>query len=263
MASVGIRCGGGNYNLLGDCRFGNARIPHNRNAPPCLMIGNQTDSSRGKGMSKISAVATPAMSLESVEGRRARQSNKEQPPVAYEKVDRWMRESVEEIVKNLRKAPLLVHLYGRNDEIGGVETKKAVDNEDWAVAKDKWNSGEAPLPESVIFVEELSEKQEEEEDNGQDDVVDGLTKAWGIVVQGRGLECGPACYLLKTTSVGVRSAGSRPGLGCVGCTHFCLVKVNSFWETAESQLSNCWARTYAQEQSAGPTWTGLLFVEDQ
>lgn len=260
---MGIRCGGGNYNLFGDCRLGNIRTPHNRiDAPPCrLAIGNQTDSIKKW---KISATATAMetcrtapMSLESVEGRGGRRSNKE--PVACEKVDRWMRESVEAIVKNLWKAPLLVQLYGKNedDEIGGVETKKAVDHDDWAVAKNRWNSGEAPLPDGVIFVEELSEKDDEEE-IGQNDVVDGITKAWGIVVQGKGLECGPACYLLKTTSVGVRSGGSGPGFGC-GCTHFCLVKVNSFWETAESQLNNCWARTYEQEQSEGRTWTGLLF----
>uniref|UniRef100_A0A2P2PKZ9 Uncharacterized protein n=1 Tax=Rhizophora mucronata TaxID=61149 RepID=A0A2P2PKZ9_RHIMU len=59
------------------------------------------------------------------------------------------------------------------------------------------------------------------------------TREWGIVVQGRGADCEPVCYLLKTTS-------ANSGLGASWCTHFCLIKVKSFKETAKSQFRKCW-----------------------
>ncbi|XP_059456456.1 uncharacterized protein LOC132186495 [Corylus avellana] len=156
--------------------------------------------------------------------------------VAGEKLDEWMRESVVDIVKNLREAPLLVQVFkedAKNKEKGGaaarMETEKAVAEEDWLAKKGKWESGEAPLPQGVIFVEELGEEEEEGERSSESE---STTRAWGIVVQGRGAECGPACYLLKTSRV--------RALGSLCSTHFCLVRVKGFRETAASQLKNCW-----------------------
>lgn len=149
-----------------------------------------------------------------------------------EKFDRWMKESVEEIVKNLREAPLFVHVYGGGPDETMLKTERAV-AEDWAHMKGKWVKGEEPLPEGIILVEEIKEEDKEgifEKDEGQNGE---STKAWGVLIQGKGDDGGAACYLLKTSKAG----GSNLGLFC---THYCLVRVKSFRETVRSQLTNCW-----------------------
>lgn len=217
------------------------------------MIRNTTNSV--KKPVKISAMARSSMvSLESLEDRRGGRSSSSGAVAREKQLDEWMRESVVDIVKNLRKAPLLVEVFGSNEENNDVgrarvlETKEAVTPEDWSVAKRKWKAGEAPLPEGLMFVEEL-EKEEQGGGGGGDDECDGVTKVWGILVQGKGSGCGATCYLLETTSVGLRDAS-----GC-GCTRFCVFKVNNLRETVKSQFSNCWlAQAPAHEM-----WTGLLF----
>ncbi|XP_010516244.1 PREDICTED: uncharacterized protein LOC104791933 [Camelina sativa] len=158
--------------------------------------------------------------------------------VSREKLDVWLRDSVVEIVKNLRESPLLMHLYA---EANGRLTTTATspEAEDWPELKERWGRGEERTPEGVIFVEKLTDDDvaDREGDDGEDDYHSdggacGDTSAWGIVAQGRGTDSGPVCYLLKTTRVG-------SGMGTV-CTHFCLVKVKSFRETAMSQLNNSW-----------------------
>lgn len=185
----------------------------------------------------------PMFPLESGDVESGRSSGGGAEAVAYEKLDEWMRESVVDIVKNLREAPLMVHLYGKKEErgqnyglSGRMVVQKAVAEEDWDVAMGKWEAADSPMPEGLIFVEKLAEQQQEEENDIGEAEADGVTRAWGVVIQGKGAECPPACYLLKTSTA---MAGSGFGLG-LGCTHFCLVRVNGFWETAESQLKNCW-----------------------
>ncbi|KAF3433274.1 hypothetical protein FNV43_RR24376 [Rhamnella rubrinervis] len=256
MASIGIRCGG-NYKLGGDCRLGDIRSRNNHNARPCcLMIRNTTDCV--KKPVRISATARSAlMSLESMEDRRGSRIGSNEPVARDKQLDEWMRESVVDIVKNLRKAPLLVQVFGSdegNDNAGRpkvLETKEAVTHEDWSVAKRKWKAGESPLPEGLMFVEQL-EKEEVGNGDGGDDELDGVTKVWGILVQGKGSGCGAACYLLETTSVGLRG-----GSGC-GCTRFCVFKVKNLRETVKSQFSNCWLAQAPKNE----IWTGLLFGED-
>ncbi|CAF2112176.1 hypothetical protein Bca4012_095426 [Brassica carinata] len=148
--------------------------------------------------------------------------------VSREKIEEWLRASVVEIVKNLRESPLLVHLYAEAN--GGLSTTaKNPEAEDWKAMVGRWGRGEERTPEGVIFVEKLAD---DENDHDGYNGGEGATSAWGIVAQGRGTDCGPVCYLLKTTRVG-------SGMGTV-CTHFCLVKVKSFRETALSQLNNSW-----------------------
>ncbi|PON34955.1 hypothetical protein PanWU01x14_340130 [Parasponia andersonii] len=264
MASTATRCCGGN-NLL-DRRFGNLRILSNQNARPrSLMIRNSHTSGRiGR---KISAAMTtmevnrptPAVTRfgpEEVETGGEWNRSGSPDAVVYEKLDEWMRESVGEIVKNLREAPLMVHVYNEARSDDGVEARmvmeKAAEAEDWAVARGKWEAGVAPMPEGLIFVEELGNDPERHEEDQNDSVDGGATRAWGVVIQGKGVECPPACYLLKTSTA---VSGSGWGLG-FGCTHFCLVRVNSFRETADSQLRNCWllqaqARAKARSQAQG------------
>ncbi|KFK24945.1 hypothetical protein AALP_AA8G046400 [Arabis alpina] len=199
---------------------------HNaRSVPPSF-----PRSIRRSNVGKISASMTETLSeIEKQRGGRSRRGGGVE--AAREKVDRWMKESVTEIVKNLSEAPLLVHLYGGE---GTVTVMKA---EEWTAVKGRWERGEAEMPEGMIFVERLG--TEEESCGCGFDGGDG-TRAWGLVVQGRGVECGPVCYLLKTTRVGSGSGlGSGSGMG-MRCTHFCLAKVSSFKETSETQLRNCW-----------------------
>lgn len=143
------------------------------------------------------------------------------------KIDEWMNESVVDIVKNLKQAPLLVQIYS-DDGKGQVKikTERAVE-EDWPMKKSEW---EKRSPDGLIFVGELgSEDEKLVEEEGE-----GITKAWGVVVQGKGMECSPACYLLKTSRVG---AGFGMGLFC---THFCLAKVQNFRDSALMQFQNSW-----------------------
>lgn len=228
-SSLGIRYGGNhsvsNHRVLFDNNPGNQSVRR-----PCsLMICNR----KGRTNS-VTMAAETASSSKKLEPRRSRGNS---ATIVGERLDEWMRESVVDIVKNLREAPLLVQVFAeedaKNEEKGAaatrMETEKAVAEEDWLTAKGKWESGEAPSPQGVILVEELEEEEEEE---GERSERESSTRAWGIVVQGRGAECGPACYLLKTSRV--------RGLGTICSTHFCLVRVNGFRETAASQLKNCW-----------------------
>lgn len=233
-SSLGIACAGNNCI---SAEFGiKKRCDLTRTLPSSVAVGDCTRLLVRKG--RISAVATAAtvtakgqenrMIIEQQGNRRGRANDAVE---ARERLDRWMRESVVEIVKNLREVPLLVQVFPkRNGETATLATEKVV-VEDWEAVKEKWDAGETPMPEGVIFVEELSG---DEAEKGKDN--ERTTKVWGIVVQGKGVGCGPVCYLLKTSRV---ESGSSSGIG-VCSTHFCLVRVNSFMETAQSQLKNCW-----------------------
>ncbi|KAG6402032.1 hypothetical protein SASPL_138902 [Salvia splendens] len=109
-----------------------------------------------------SASITPALhgSEESIDSR-----TRGGDPLA--KIDSWLQDSVPDIVRNLKQAPLLVQIYSGLD--GG----------------------------------------------------------------GKGAECGPACYLLKTDRV-------CAGVGLGFCTHFCLMKVNNFRDSALDQFKDSW-----------------------
>lgn len=206
----------------------------NRSVVTCsVAIGDWTRSTVKKG--RISAVATATtvtankMIVERNGKNRGGTTN--EAVQAQEKLDRWMRESVVEIVKNLKEAPLLVQVYAKKKDNTKLATEKV---EDWEAVKERWETGETPMPEGVIFVEELGE--DEAEDGGERGLKERTTKMWGVVVQGKGVGCDPVCYLLKTSRVG---SGPGSGMG-VFSTHFCLVRVKSFEETAQSQLKNCW-----------------------
>lgn len=250
-SSLGIACGGNNR-LAGiirkQCCSLITVLP-----PSSVVIGDHAHSTARKGRISAAAAfagtatATAARGLEnrmSLEpyGKNKREGGANDRAVdTQERLDEWMRESVVEIVKNLREAPLLVQVYPKKKTCEGettpsLTTEKKVVVEDWPEVKERWEAGETPLPEGVIFVEELG--SDEAENNGGQGGRRGerTTRAWGIVVQGKGVGCGPVCYLLKTSRVG---SGPGPGMGFCS-THFCLVRVKSFRETVESQLKNCW-----------------------
>lgn len=234
-SSLGIACGGSNrlaanFGIQKRCRF--AGTP-----PPCsVVIGDQARSTAWKGRTSVAAAAAKSvesiMSLEPF-GNKREGGAKGDGVEAQERLDAWMKESVVEIVKNLREAPLLVQVFSkRKGGTTAAKTEKRVVVEDWPVVKERWESGETPVPEGVIFVEEVGD---DEAENGGERK-ERTTRAWGIVVQGKGVGCGPVCYLLKTSRVG---SGPGPGMGLCS-THFCLVRVKSFRESVQSQLKNCW-----------------------
>lgn len=175
---------------------------------------------------RLPRIATTASNSSVLTPCTVNQRSKNDGVLFSENLDEWMRDSTAEIVRNLRKAPLLVQIYANGDGSDEkLETEKAIADE-WPAVTLSWKEGVAPPPDGLILVEELAG----DEEGGEDE--DGTTKAWGMVVQGKGAECGPVCYLMKTSMVG-------SGLG-LDCTHFCLMRVEGFRESALSQLKNCW-----------------------
>ncbi|CAN0923809.1 hypothetical protein LINGRAHAP2_LOCUS33766 [Linum grandiflorum] len=226
MASTaGIRCGGAM-----ELRNQRHRLVLNtaRSSPPVML----RFSPRGR----ISAAAAATMTAAAVEGkktalaaenlgeRRTKLEEEEECGIEAESLEEWMRESVTEIVKSLSaEGPLLVHVFADEEGRKRLEKEEGAEEGDWRRLSEKWRKREAESPEGVIFVERIHDGEEE---------VAAAAEEWGVVVQGRGARCGPVCYLLKTSRV-----GSGAGMGC---THFCLMRVRSFRETARSQLKNCW-----------------------
>ncbi|CAA6663692.1 unnamed protein product [Spirodela intermedia] len=97
----------------------------------------------------------------------------------------------------------------------------------------RWNTGAASPPDGVILVEELKSEEEEpavSSDEGGTADSSSSSKTWGLLVQGRGVDCA-ACYILNTCRV-----RSPSGF----CTHFCLARAKCFGETAAAQLRNSW-----------------------
>lgn len=190
-------------------------------------------------------------------------TTREKVSVFTDNLDGWMRESVVEIVKSLKNSPLMVHVYC--NESMEVKTEKGV-SENWGNLEKEWREGEKTSPDGIILVQQLEnddkvvdlEIEEEEVDkiklnifadltstrssrknretlSVKEEEEDDGTKAWGVLIQGKGMEreCSrTACYLLKTCRV-------NSGLGLCG-THFSLVKVKNFRETAFSQMKNSW-----------------------
>ncbi|XVE86057.1 hypothetical protein DITRI_Ditri18aG0006000 [Diplodiscus trichospermus] len=222
MAVVGSAVCGGNV-CLQRRDSSNIFSFHNPNPRPCcFMVSNPQLSKPGTSkMLPLSSSSSPS-SKANLQPLPKQGENKKKGLVNDE-IDEWMRDSVAEIVKRLPESPLLVHVYSENN-ITKTRMEKAEEN-NWVLVNKKWQEGEIPMPDGVIFVDEIEEEEEKNEE---------VSRAWGIVVQGKGEEgCGaPACYLLKTSK-----SGSEIGLRC---SHFCLVKVQSFRETAFSQLKNCW-----------------------
>ncbi|CAK9135891.1 unnamed protein product [Ilex paraguariensis] len=159
-----------------------------------------------------------------------KEDDKNEEITVSENLDEWLRDSVVEVVKNLKEAPLLVHVYSEDSGSKMKLKTEAASSEDWSILMREWQMGKKPSPDGIIFVEQLVGRRVLNEDDEEEDE----TKVWGVVVQGRGVECEPVCYLLKTCRVGVGG-----GLGLF-CTHFVLVRVKSFTESALSQLEDCW-----------------------
>ncbi|KAK9104409.1 hypothetical protein Scep_021253 [Stephania cephalantha] len=142
----------------------------------------------------------------------------------------WITNSISEIVRHIREAPFLVYVYSNpnsKSDSNPVTLRREIGiAERWPRIKRSWDEG-SPVPDGIILVEQLESFTYDED---FEERTDSTTRLWGILVQGRGAES-HGCYLLKTCTV--CSAGA-----C--CTHFILVRTQSFEDTAESQLINSW-----------------------
>lgn len=168
---------------------------------------------RRSGHRKSPIHISPAMKSPQIRSILSLHNLNQKSPISSHNLDDWVQETAAEIVRNLRRAPLLVQVH----DDGRVEMD-AAEKEDWEAVATRWRDGGAPAPDGVMLVEEIREKEEEEERE---------TRIWGIVVQGKG-SGRVTGYLLKTCRVGS------------GCTHFCLTRVRDFSESALSQLNSCW-----------------------
>ncbi|CAI9772162.1 unnamed protein product [Fraxinus pennsylvanica] len=158
---------------------------------PFLCLSNSTKKTPQKCLSSSITSRDLAIFKEDLQNKDA---------LFPERIDSWMQESMPDIVKNLNQAPLLVHIYTEDDGVR-FKAEKAI-FEEWPIVKGGWESGESKSPDGLIFVEELEQNGCSNEKMNQEFVEEGVTRAWGVVVQGKGIECGPACYLLKTSRVG-------------------------------------------------------------
>ncbi|KAI9110773.1 hypothetical protein K1719_018211 [Acacia pycnantha] len=228
--------------------------------PTSVMFAGDQSRSRGQNRRMVAAAALATAPTMAVTGfkknylslgmeTRDDSDRAEEKDAAdgSDRLDKWMRDSVVEIVKNLREAPLLVQVFpkgyigGDNSEGGHMMTtttptatlvtEKRAMEENWPEAKEKWRQEMAPMPEGLILVEELTGDDETGKERAGES--ENTTKVWGVVVQGRQTGCGPVCYLLKTTRVG--SCKSGPW-----CTHYCLTRVKNLMETVDSQFKNLW-----------------------
>ncbi|KAL3622044.1 hypothetical protein CASFOL_034240 [Castilleja foliolosa] len=223
MASIGIHSGASLFHPS----FSTQSKPNQLFSPnPFLPISNKTKKIQNQFVSASITSSNPSLVYNHPDEIKDGTS---------EKIDSWMQESVSEIVKNLKRAPLLVQIYSENEngEKVKIQTDRAVlDN--WAGMKGGWRNEGSKSPDGLIFVEELGQDSDEEilgQDSGE-----GFSRAWGIVIQGKGVECGPAtpaCYLLKTNRV-------CAGMGLGFCTHFCLMRVNNLRDSVFEQFKDSW-----------------------
>ncbi|XP_073146978.1 uncharacterized protein [Henckelia pumila] len=203
--------------------------------PPCLPTFNRTQKFPKRPLSvsfdlsnNSAIVSSPADDV-----LKGSDESHGKDSLSSEKIDSWIQESVTDIVKNLKKAPLLVQIHAESNGVGEkrrlkCKIEKAV-FENWDFLKSEWENEGSKIPDAVVFVEELEEDQE----NTNQELGEGVNRVWGMVVQGKGVDCVPRCYLLKTN----RICG---GLGLGFCTHFCLMKVMDFRESALGQFKDCW-----------------------
>ncbi|XP_031108474.1 uncharacterized protein LOC116012947 [Ipomoea triloba] len=207
--------------------------PASNQSNQSLFFPKKTLSCRVSPSLMISSPPPPPVAAAAVERRES--DGGSGGAFTEERLEEWMKGSVFEIVKKIKKAPLLVHVYGGGGGDGEEITAEHAVEDEWEGIKMEWEKGVRRLPDGVIFVEELCGPDGEVEDDDE-----GETKIWGIVVQGRGAGAGgdgsggPICYLLKTTVV---SGGAGLGLYC---SYFTLIRVTSFRESALSQFNNHW-----------------------
>ncbi|KAF8387999.1 hypothetical protein HHK36_026665 [Tetracentron sinense] len=227
-----------------------SRQQHQYTARACLVV-NQDNGSRAANMTSCHPINLDPIFFkeETCSNRRETNINAwkkvvNKEVISSEKLDDWIRDSVVEIVRNIEEAPFLVHIYSKDRSESSATTTTRLEREkagaeSWPLIGKRWTEGKS-TPDGIILVEEL--KDEENRVGADQDKCNcnnnshqlHSTKAWGILIQGKGVACS-ACYILKTCRV-------HSSLGF--CTHFCLVKAKCFGDTTELQLKKSWLQEH-------------------
>jgi hypothetical protein len=150
--------------------------------------------------------------------------------VGEEKVERWMRESIAEIVRHVGEAPFLVHLFSGGEGERVTVRREPAAPESWPDVRRRWGPGGARRPDGIILVEQVAS-----DGGGASAASEAARQVWGLVVQARGMERA-SCYVLSTCRV-------RSSAGF--CTHFCLARAQCFGDPVELQLRNAWLNRLA------------------
>ncbi|KAF7830866.1 ribonuclease H [Senna tora] len=193
-SSLDIVCNGGNINNLAKFGVGGGA----RRRPMSVAFGDRGRSAGRRGRITAAAVMTAAaaekatatglnvpmrldldldLDLKSYGSKSDRREGKDSGVDASDRLDRWMRDSVVEIVKNLKEAPLLVQVFPKRNGDGVVSatatapttalvTEKRAMEKDWRAVKGNWESGKTALPEGkavrlwtgLLFVEDDSSR---------------------------------------------------------------------------------------------------------
>jgi hypothetical protein len=160
-------------------------------------------------------------------------------------VERWVEESVHEIVKNIQEAPFLQYVFDSKSRHGRFKRQKIAQEvfenpSYWPSVRESFSNIDAP--DGVILVQRLKTGEKktcclaDAMQQGSEQVVcpveadGGETNVWGVLVQARGFHVN-ACYLLKTTRV-TSSVGT--------CTRYCLTRATCFGPSYLEQLETAW-----------------------
>ncbi|XP_074590092.1 uncharacterized protein LOC141846005 [Curcuma longa] len=215
---------------------------------PCRRMGAQL-TSRSRRMcaeASLTISRSTAPTADRLSSERRDLSVSTRPPALYfnkaveeeraratpEKLERWITDSIGEIVRNIQNEPFFMHIFSDCGGASGLRlVKEEAFPERWPRIKKRWERTRR-TPDAVILVERL-EGDGEDESREEDSAIAGGCdnhETWGLVVQGRGMDCA-ACYILNTTRV-------RSAVGF--CTHFCLVRAQCFGDPVDVQLRNAW-----------------------
>lgn len=163
-------------------------------------------------------------------------------------VERWVEESVHEIVKNIQEAPFLQYVFDSKSRFSSRSQRQKITPENyWPSVRESLSEVD---PDGVILVQKLGPgcaaatcclAEASGGDDGREEMVCPLhqkaegaeTNVWGVLVQARGglQNNNSACYLLKTTRVS-SSTGT--------CTRYCLTRATCFGPSYVEQLENAW-----------------------
>ncbi|KAK8950837.1 hypothetical protein KSP39_PZI004664 [Platanthera zijinensis] len=225
--------------------FGQRQFPRNQS----LQI-NRTCRSKASASARLTFHPDPAQAtniapvrldlLSSFTGR----GRDERERITPEMLEEMIHESVDEIVRNIGRAPFLMLVFLDEGGRGESESesrwrlcsssspplileREAATAESWQRIKKRWEE-DSCVPDGVILVEQLEGEKEKEGMVGSGEEGDG--RRWGVVIEGRGMDFS-ACFILKTCRV-------RSSMGY--CTHYSLVRAQCFGDPVGVQLMNAW-----------------------
>eukprot|EP00252_Welwitschia_mirabilis_P016002 TRINITY_DN35460_c0_g1_i1.p1 TRINITY_DN35460_c0_g1~~TRINITY_DN35460_c0_g1_i1.p1 ORF type:complete len:253 (-),score=35.66 TRINITY_DN35460_c0_g1_i1:134-892(-) len=197
--------------------------------------GSQTLS-----LPKSSACSFPSLFSEASTGYSSVSTTKRLPPPpsefpSVEKLERWMKDSIPEIVRKIEDAPFLQYVLENDSSSPSVSP--SVCRRHRISGQESWTSIKSAVkdvsPDAIIFVQKLPDplsedtgmKLTEEKENGMP-CDKGQTQMWGLVIQGKGLgSC--ACYILKTTRIRYS-------------TYYCLTRAQCFGPCPLVQFTESW-----------------------